>query len=87
MNVLWLSHEKYVTKILEGFNMSETKPVGSALPTNCKVECQAMPKRGEGQGQDEESTLCVRSRKFDACYGLYESRHRICSQNGESIHE
>ena len=32
--VLWLSQEKYVTKILERFNMSEPKLVSSVLPTN-----------------------------------------------------
>mgnify|MGYP000621450699 FL=1 len=32
--VLWLSQEKYVTKILERFNMSEAKLVGSMSPTN-----------------------------------------------------
>ena len=36
-NVLWLSQEKYVTKILERFNMSYAKPIGSTLPTNCKL--------------------------------------------------
>ena len=30
-----MSQEKYVTKILERFNMLEAKPVGSTLPTNC----------------------------------------------------
>ena len=35
--LLWLSQEKYVAKFIERFNMSEAKPVGSALPTNCKL--------------------------------------------------
>ena len=30
--VLWLSQERYVTKIVERFNMSEAKPVGFVLP-------------------------------------------------------
>ena len=29
---LWLSQEKYVTKVLQRFNMLEAKPVGSTLP-------------------------------------------------------
>ena len=44
--VLWLSQEKYVTKILERFNMSEAKLVGSALRTNCKLNAKQCP-RGE----------------------------------------
>ena len=42
--VLWLSQEKYVTKILERFHMLEAKPVGSALPTNCKLNAKQCPK-------------------------------------------
>ena len=38
--LLWLSQEKYVTKVLERFNMSEAKPVGSALPANCKLNAR-----------------------------------------------
>ena len=38
---LWLSQEKYVTKVLQRFNMSEAKPVGSTLPTNCKLSGKA----------------------------------------------
>ena len=44
--VLWLSQEKYVTKILERFNMSEAKPVGFTLPTNCKLNAKQC-RRGE----------------------------------------
>ena len=38
--VLWLSQEKYVTKILERFNMSEANLVGSALSTNCRLNAK-----------------------------------------------
>ena len=38
--VLWLSLEKYVTKILERFNMSEANLVGSALSTNCRLNAK-----------------------------------------------
>ena len=38
--VLWLSQEKYVTKILETFNMSKAKSIGSALPTKCKLNAK-----------------------------------------------
>ena len=34
---LWLSQERYVTKVLQRFNMSEAKPVGWTLPANCKL--------------------------------------------------
>ena len=39
-----MSQEKYVTKILERFNMLEAKPVSSALPTNCKLNVKQCPK-------------------------------------------
>ena len=35
--VLWLSLEKYVTKVLQRFGMESAKPVGSTLPTNWKL--------------------------------------------------
>ena len=45
--VLRLSQQKYVTKILERFNMSDsTKSADSMLPTNCKSSAKQCP-RGE----------------------------------------
>jgi hypothetical protein len=41
---LGLSQEKYVTKVLHRFNMSEARPVGSTLPTNCKLSSKQSPK-------------------------------------------
>ena len=38
--VLWLSQEKYVTKILERLDMSKANPVGSALPTNYRLNAK-----------------------------------------------
>ena len=38
--VLWLLQEKYVTKILERFNMSEAKRIRSTLSTNCKLNAR-----------------------------------------------
>ena len=35
--LLWLSQEKYVTKVLQRFSMADAKPVGSTLPTNYKL--------------------------------------------------
>ena len=35
--LLWLSQEKYVTKVLQRFNLSDAKSVGSTLPTNYKL--------------------------------------------------
>ena len=35
-----------MTKILERFNMSEAKPIGFVLPTNCKLNAKQCP-RGE----------------------------------------
>ena len=34
---LWLSQERYVTKMLQRFNMLEAKLVGSTLLGNCKL--------------------------------------------------
>ena len=41
---LWLSQVKYVTKVLQQFNMLEAKPVGSTLPENCKLSGKQSPK-------------------------------------------
>ena len=35
--LLWLSQEKYVTKVLQRFSMADVNPVGSTLSTNCKL--------------------------------------------------
>ena len=45
-NMLWFSQEKYVTNVLQRFNMHNTKPVGSTLPMNCKLNSSQCP-RGE----------------------------------------
>ena len=41
---LWLSQERYVTKVLQRFNMLEAKPVGSTLPANCRLSGKQSPK-------------------------------------------
>ena len=43
-SLLWLSQEKYVTKVLQKFSMSDAKPVGSTLSTNCKLSGKITPK-------------------------------------------
>ena len=35
--LLWLSQEKYVTKVHQRFAMKCAKSVGLTLPTNCKL--------------------------------------------------
>ena len=39
-----VSQKKYVAKVLARFNMSEAKPVGSALATNYKLNDKQWPK-------------------------------------------
>ena len=86
-NMLWLSQEKYVTKILERFNMSEAKPIGSYIVDKLQVEYQTMPKRGEGQGRDEESIVSLGCWQFDVRYGLYKIRHSFCCGSNKPIYE
>ena len=43
-NSLWLSKEKYVTKVLQIFNMHDAKPVGWTLPINYKLSTNQCPK-------------------------------------------
>ena len=43
-NMLWLAQEKYVTIVLESFNMSTAKLVGSALPANWKLNARQCPR-------------------------------------------
>ena len=42
--LLWLSQEKYVTKVLQRFGMESAKPVGSTLQTNRKLSKDQCPK-------------------------------------------
>ena len=44
---LWLSQEKYVTKVLQIFNMQDAKPIGSTLLTNNKLNGSQCPKTKE----------------------------------------
>ena len=37
--MLWSSPEKYVTKVLQRFNMDNVKPVGSTLLLKLKLNC------------------------------------------------
>jgi transposase InsO family protein len=43
-NMLWLSQEKYVAKVLQRFNMINANFVGSPLPMNCKLNSEQCPK-------------------------------------------
>ena len=43
-NMLWLSQEKYVTKVLQRFNMYNAKSVGSPLLANYKLNSGQCPK-------------------------------------------
>ena len=45
-NMLWLSQEKYVTKVLQRFNMNNAKSIGSPLGLNCKLN-SSQCSRGE----------------------------------------
>ena len=36
-NKLWLSHEKYLERVLEKFNMKHSKPTNTPLATNFKL--------------------------------------------------
>ena len=42
--LLWLSQEKYVTKVLQKFNVADAKLVGLTIPTNCKLFGKQSPK-------------------------------------------
>ena len=42
--LLWLSQEMCVTKVLQRFNMQNSKSVGLTLPTNCKLSKNQCPK-------------------------------------------
>ena len=51
-----MSQQKYVTKILEKFNMSNAKPVGSVLPTNYRLHAKQCP-RGEREKAEMRKVL------------------------------
>ena len=75
--LLWLSQEKYVKKVLQRFNMSDAKPVGSTLPTNCKLSGKQSPKT-----KVDKDTLCLSGRKPYVCNGMYPTGYRICGRSG-----
>ena len=43
--LLWLSQEKYMTKVLQRFSMVDAKSVGSTQPTNCNLSWKQSPKK------------------------------------------
>ena len=49
--MLWFSQEKYVTNVLQRFNMHNTKPVGSTLPMNCKLNSSQCPRGGNDKAE------------------------------------
>ena len=44
MKLLRFSHEKYVMKVLQRFNMQDAKPIDSTLSTNYKLNANQCPK-------------------------------------------
>ena len=40
-----------MTKVLQRFNMADAKPVGSKLPTNCKLSGKQSPKTKVGKAE------------------------------------
>ena len=43
-NMLWLSQQRYVSKVYQWFNMYNAKSIGSPLPVNCKINSGQCPK-------------------------------------------
>ena len=42
--LLWLSQEKYVTKVLQRFGMESANQAGSTISTNCKLSKEQCPR-------------------------------------------
>ena len=84
--LLWLSQEKYVTKVLQRFIMESARTVNSTLSTNNKLSGR-QSRKTNNQKPDDEDTLCLNSQKPDVRNGVYPSKHRICSRSGQLIHE
>jgi len=40
---LWFSQEKYIKKVLESFNMKDSKPVGTPLVAHFKLSTKLWP--------------------------------------------
>ena len=61
--LLWLSQEKHVTKVLQIFGMESAKPVGSTLPTNCKLRKDQSPRSRSEKAEMSKApyALVVRS--------------------------
>ena len=70
-----------VTKILERLNMAESKPIGFALSTNCKLNAKKCSK-------SEKHKAEMRKGSYASVVGsLYETSNSICSRNSELIHD
>ena len=41
--MLWLSQEKYIKKVLDRFNMKDAKPVGTPLARHFKLSAELCP--------------------------------------------
>ena len=74
-NMLWLSQEKYVTKVLQRFNMYNAKSVGSPLTVNNKLNSGQCPKNEKDKGRDEEGVICLGCWEPNVCYGQHEAGH------------
>ena len=68
---LWLSHESYIEKVLERFNIQSAKPVNSPLVGHHKLSASQCPTSTKGKISNEESTIPICYRQFDVCHGVH----------------
>ena len=68
---LWLSHESYIEKVLERFNIQSAKPVNSPLAGHHKLSAGQCPTSTKGERSNEESTLPICYGQLDVCHGVH----------------
>ena len=86
-NILWLLQEKYivaVTKVLQKFNMRNTKPVRSILLVNCKLNSSQCP-RGEKDKVEMRKEL-IWMRDFLSKLGMKQEKFLLHCDNQSAIH-
>ena len=84
--LLWLSQEKYMTKVIQRFNMADPKPVGSTLLTSCNLSKNHSLK-SKSKKDKMIKVSYVSNQKLDVRNAMYPAEHQIPSRTGQPVRE
>ena len=76
--LVWLSQEKYMTKVLQRFSMSDAKPVGLTLLVNCKLPGKQSPKKKHVNAENERPNMPLAVATFKGVVSAGPANPKMC---------